>query len=157
MNATWEDFSIDFAQINPQTLTKDWAWLIGDEFTPIIITSIGDMFLSTRQGEIYWLNVGEGTFDPVANGLVELKDKLNNEQVADEWFMFELAKALESSISRLHQGKLFSFKKLPIIGGTYDISNFQLIDIEVHFSLTGQIHKQLRDLPDGTKVNISFS
>jgi predicted transcriptional regulator len=34
------------------------------------------------------------------------------------------------------------------------IKNFPFWDIEVHFELSGQIHKQIKDLPDGTKVKI---
>ena len=38
--------------------------------------------------------------------------------------------------------------------GEYEPENFELTDIEVHFELSGQIHKQIKDLPDGTNVKI---
>jgi len=54
------------------------------------------------------------------------------------------------------EGQLYSYKILPIIGGDYSVDNFEPMDIEVHFSFTGQIHKQIKDLPSGTKVEFKI-
>ena len=68
MKLTWNDLTINFNHINSKTLTEDWIWLVGEHATPVIVSSIGDMFLSNRDG-IYWLNVGEGTYEKVANDI----------------------------------------------------------------------------------------
>ncbi len=40
-------------------------------------------------------------------------------------------------------------------GGEYEPENFELTDIEVYFELSGKIHKQINDLPEGTKRKIA--
>ena len=66
--------------------------------------------------------------------------------------MIELTTQLQLSDKKLKDGQLFSYKKLPIIGGDYSLDNFEPTDMEVHFSFAGQIHNQVKDLPVGTKI-----
>ena len=68
--------------------------------------------------------------------------------------MIGLVKKLKEQGIELTDKNLYGYKKLPALGGEYEPDNFELTDIEVHFELSGQIHKQIKDLPDGTKVNI---
>jgi len=153
MKITWKDLSIDFSNIDWNKLIVDWIWLIGNDKEPIIISSIGDMFLKDNNGKIYWLNVGEGLLDFVSDNIDDFKSKLKENSQVDEWFMIELVQQIKESGLELVNGKLYGYKKLPAIGGDYIPENFELTDLEVHFSLAGQIHKQIKDLPDGTKVN----
>ncbi len=39
------------------------------------------------------------------------------------------------------------------MNGDYTLTNFDATDISVHFSMTGQICRQLQDMPNGTKIN----
>jgi hypothetical protein len=45
---------------------------------------------------------------------------------------------------------------MAVLGGTYDIDNFLPTDMSVHFTFTGQICEQIKELPHGTKINITF-
>lgn len=153
MKITWKDLSIDFSNIESNKLIADWIWLIGNDKKPIMISSIGDMFLQDYNDNIYWLNAGEGLLDFVSSSFNDFKLKLKDDSQVDEWFMIRLVKEIKESGLELSSGKLYGYKKLPIIGGDYIPENFELTDLEVHFSLTGQIHRQIKDLPDGTKVN----
>ena len=57
----------------------------------------------------------------------------------------------------LEPGKLYGFKQLPVLGGKYEPSNFELTDTEVHFAMSGQMNFQIKDLPDGTQVNFNVT
>ena len=153
MKITWKDLSIDFSNFDRYKLIADWIWLIGDDKEPIMISSIGDMFLKDKNGKIYWLNVGEGLLDLVSENIDDFKLKLKDDSQVDEWFMIGLVQQIKESGLELINGKLYGYKKLPVIGGDYIPENFELTDLEVHFSLAGQINQQIKDLPDGTKVN----
>ena len=155
MKITWDDLKIDFKHIDQNRLTKSWSWLIGTDKKPILISSIGDLFLADEKGTCFWLNVGEGTFEKVADNIEEFKSKLKDNEQVDEWFLIGLVEKLKESGLKLTEKHLYGYKKLPVLGGEYKPANFELTDIEVHFELSGQIHKQIKDLPDGTKVNIT--
>ena len=156
MKITWKDLTIEFSHIPPENLTKCWTWLIGEDMKPIMLSSIGDMFLIDSEGKIYWLDVGGGELKPAAQNFEELEQKMKDDTIANEWFMFNLVIELKESGLELTEGKLYSYKKLPIIGGEYHPANFELTDIEVHFALTGQIHEKIKDLPDGTEVRFKI-
>ena len=47
---------------------------------------------------------------------------------------------------------MFSFKHPPALGGTAAVDNLEPTDLEVHFSLTGQLHRQIAELPEGTPI-----
>jgi len=59
MKITWDDLKVDFAHINLKRLIESWDWLIGNDKTPILVSSIGDIFLEDTNEKCYWLNVGE--------------------------------------------------------------------------------------------------
>lgn len=153
MEITWNDLTINFTHIDINRLIESWYWLIGNDKKPILISSIGDLFLEDQNG-IYWLNVGEGIIEKVAENETEFKTKLNDNEIVNEWFLLELVAELKRTGLLLTEKKLYGYKTLPILGGEYTPENFELIDVEVHFELSGEIHKQIKDLPDGTKVNI---
>ncbi len=154
MKITWDDLKVDFSYIDLKRITESWDWLIGNDKTPILVSSIGDIFLEDINGKCYWLNVGEGIIEKVAEDKIEFKEKLNNNEIVSEWFLVELVAELKKEGLELTEKKLYGYKKLPVLGGEYEPENFELTDIEVHFELSGQIHKQIKDLPDGTKVKI---
>ena len=156
MKVTWKDILVEFEHIDQKQLTEDWLWLIGNNMKPIAISSIGDMFLADKSGEIFWLNVGEGKFEFAAKNYKDLKEKMNDDKTANNWFMFDLVNEIKESGLKLTEGKLFSYIKLPIIGGHYSAENFRICDIAAHFSFAGQIHRQIKDHPDGTSVKIEF-
>jgi hypothetical protein len=157
MNITWDDLKIKFDHIENSKLIEDWEWLIGDDKQPILITSIGDLFLADNEENCYWLNVGEGVLTKVATNLNEFNEHLNNDDLIDEWFLVGLVKIIKESGLTLTPNHLYGYKKLPIIGGEYALGNFELTDIEVHFSIAGQIHEKITDLPNGTEVDVSIT
>lgn len=153
MKITWKDLTIAFEESSSGSIIEAWTWLIGNDKTPLMITSIGDMFVRDDGNKVYWLNVGEGTFEQVASDIEEFKTKLQDNDQVNEWFMINLVAEIKNSGKELDAGKLYSYIKLPVLGGEYHSDNFELTDLEVHFSFAGQIHEQIRDLPDGTRIN----
>jgi hypothetical protein len=149
-----DDLTVKFDMDSGHRLTENWTWLIGVDKTPVIVSAIGDMFLKDKADKIYWLDVGGGEFKEVADGLPDFEEKLKNIETVDEWFLIDLTTALRLSDKKLKHGQLYSYKKLPIIGGDYTVDNFAPLDIEGHFRFTGHFHKQIKDLPDGTIVQI---
>ena len=50
-------------------------------------------------------------------------------------------------------GQCYSYKLPPILNGPIEPSNIEPADLPVHFSLLGQIHRQVKDLPEGTPIH----
>lgn len=156
MPLTWNDLTVSFEHIDRTKLLEDWQWLVGSSL-PILITSVGDVFLQNEKGEVYWLITGSAEFEKVADNYEEFQAKLNDNNLIHEWFLVPVVSQLKEQGVQLEQGKLYGFKKLPVLGGQYEAENFELTDIEVHFAMSGQMNFKIKDLPDGTKVNFEVT
>lgn len=152
MEINVDDLTVKFQNDISERLTEDWTWLIGTDKKVILISAIGDMFIMSDDKNIYWLDVGLGKIELIATDIEEFKAKLKDIEKVNDWFMIDLTTELRSD-KKLKDGQLYSYKKLPIIGGDYSVDNFEPTDMEVHFSFAGQIHQQIKDLPDGTRID----
>lgn len=156
MKINLDDLTVKFNHISADKLIKDWSWLIGTDKKTILVSVIGDMFLTSDNGNVFWLNVGQGILEMIAVDEKEFETKLTDREKVNEWFMIDLTTQLRLSDKKLKYGQIYSYYKLPIIGGAYTVDNFAPLSIEEHFSYLGDIHKQIKDLPDGTKVEIKI-
>ena len=153
MEINWAELKMDLSKINLKILLESWEWLIGKDKKIILISSIGDAFLEDSNGICYWLNVGEGILEKVAENITEFETKLTDNEIVEDWFLVELVAELKKSGIELTENNIYSYKTFPILGGEYLPENFEITDIEVHFEISGQIYKQVKDLPVGTKIN----
>ena len=144
MEITWDDLKVDISTIDSSTLTQNWEWLIGTDKRAILVTSVGDLFLADQEEACYWLNVGEGTIEKVADSIDEFNEVLQDDNVFEEWFLIGLVERIKSKGMELRPNHLYSYKKLPILGGEYEPENFELTEIQAHFELTGQIHQKIK-------------
>ncbi|MGC3946419.1 MAG: hypothetical protein QM762_18175 [Chryseolinea sp.] len=60
MEIDFNDLIVEFHEGMSDGLTSEWRWLIGTDKRVILISIIGDMFLISDKGNIYWLDVGQG-------------------------------------------------------------------------------------------------
>lgn len=158
MTITWDDLTVKFDEKSSNKLIRDWTWLTGADKTPIMVSSIGDLFLKDTTDRVFWLNTGDGTLTEAADGVEMFREKLQDQDVVNDWFLVDLIHALKTEGKKLKPGQVYSYKKLIVLGGDYTPDNFEPTDIEVHFSIAGQIHQQVKDLPPGTKIgSIKFT
>jgi hypothetical protein len=150
MKITWDELTVKFDQRDGDLL-EDWRWLVGSTPRPILIAALGDAFLQESDGSIWWLDVGTGKFHKVAESGDEFKQVMAAN--VNDWFVPQLVGDLLASGATLGPNECFSFKKPPVLGGEYNPENMEPTNLCVHFSILGQIHRQVRDLPDGTPVN----
>jgi hypothetical protein len=154
MDLLLDDLTINISNINQSDLVNSWLWLIPDLKQILLISKMGDMFLSANNGHVYWLSTDDGSLTKIADSKAGFEQMLADDANIDNWFLPSLVGKLLASNKFLGKNEIYSFKKLPIIGGEYSVDNIDPADINVHFTLTGIIHEQIKDLPDGTKVQI---
>lgn len=152
MRITWNELTVDFQKHGADDLLRDWRWLLGNSMRLLLVSAIGDMFLADSAGQVFWLEAGTGKLQKIAESIDQFQQLRQQRQNADDWFIPALVADLITSGVRLAPGQCYSFKKPPILGGEFELSNFEPTDLSVHFSILGQIHRQVKDLPPGTKI-----
>lgn len=149
---TWNELTVDFQKHGAADLLQDWRWLLGDSMRLLLVSAVGDMFLANPAGEAFWLDTGAAQLQKVAANLEEFQQLRQQPQNLDHWFMPQLVGELISGGLRLAPGQCYSYKTPPSLGGQMTPSNFKPADLSVHFSILGQIQRQIKDLPPGTKI-----
>jgi hypothetical protein len=155
MELSWEDIVIDKRAVmaNPEDLLADWLWLAPPDAEPMLPTACGDLFLQSPDGSIALLDTCSGTCDTAASSYDEWKAMLNDAGQMEEWFRSSLlADLLKAGLSR-EPGQCFSPFVPQVVSGSWEPSNFHACDLVVHLSMLGQIHRQVNDLPPGTKIS----
>lgn len=154
MAITLNDLTVNFSHLDRMTLLSDWHWLISEHKVPILITAMGNVFVQDAQdGAVAVLDPGEGKVRNVAASVEELQGLLSDRDFVYSELMVEDFANLQRAGKLLAPGQVFGFIKPPILGGSFDVENLEPTDIQVHFSLSGQIHQQVKDLPDGTPIS----
>jgi hypothetical protein len=153
MALTWNDLICTPDKEAIDALAESWNWLIGDAFTPLLFTALGDMFFEADAGGIFWLNTGTAEVERVADNVPEFNNLLR-EEAADDWLLPGLIEALLEAGKTRAEGECYSYVTLPIfVEGEYTVENLNPVPAKEHFELTGSILHQLDDLPDGADVD----
>lgn len=147
------DLVKDLSKIDTADIRSDWQWLLDNQKEVILVSAIGDMFLLGNDDAVYWLETGTADLICVAENVDEFQQILLQEEITANWFMPELIDQLLAKGITLKEHQVYSFKKPPALGGDYSPENFEATDISVHFSMLGQINKQIWDAEEATKIN----
>jgi hypothetical protein len=140
-----EDFDLDDA-------LGSWRWLVPQQVRALAVTAFGDVFLVDGSGAVLFLDTAAGKCEEVAASVEELKEKLRQPELLDEWFMPGLLSELRAAGKKLPPGQCYDADHSIILGGSFTPENWSPTFWRVHFHSLGQIHEQVKDLPPGTRI-----
>ena len=151
---TLNDLTVNFEHLKREELLSEWEWLIGNKKTPILLSASGDAFLQDAStGSVSCLDTATAELFEVAGDISEFQELLKEQEFVANHLAVNMIEDLINNNVLLEPGKIYSYKKPPVLGGEYILENIEPTDIAVHFSLSGQIHYQVKDLPEGATIN----
>jgi hypothetical protein len=135
-------------------LLGDWNWLLKEKYSLWFVTKFGDAFLKDKTvGSIAWLNVSSGSVTTVAPNETSFLDLVKKASNAERWLMTSIVDGQAALGMIPGKDQCISYIIPPILGGKLLPDNLELTDVAVHLSIAGQIHRQVKDLPPGTKIS----
>jgi hypothetical protein len=141
-----------FSEESYRRALADWAWLPLEGKRPFIASVFGDVFLEDGTG-IWVLEVLEGSLDHVFADRGQLAAVLDTEAGQDRYLLAGLALGAERRLGLVPgPAQVLAWKLPPVLGAPIAVENLQLMDFEVYLSLQGQLHRQVKDLPPGTRI-----
>lgn len=147
----------DKSNINIESVLSDWNWILPKQLEVLYVTLFGDIFFTDSEGGVNWLDTGSFNLSKVAESLEKFHQLLQDEKNFNTWLLPRLCEELVTSGQKLEQEQVYSFKQMPALGGDYVVDNIKPTDIYVHFTISGQIGEQLKDIPDGTQINFKLT
>ncbi|WP_121808855.1 T6SS immunity protein Tdi1 domain-containing protein [Mucilaginibacter kameinonensis] len=152
-----DGLTINLKQLDIKDILSCWDWLVKDLTQLLLISKFGDLFFWAKDGAVYWLATDMCNLTKVADSKPEFYRLLKDNELIENWFMPQLLKELEQEGVYLDPYQVYSYKKMPVLGGEYTIDNINPVDIKTHFELAGIIGEQIKDLPAGTKVKLKVT
>jgi len=156
MKVTWKELSFLPSEEALATLNQAWSWLLPETYQPVMASALGDLFFQ-KDSAVYWLDTGAGEIRRVAESRAEFLELLKTDK-ANEWFMPPVIERLLAAGKTLKPDHCYTYAILPIFKeGSYEVTNLNPVPAKEHFALTGDLHRQLKDLPEGSKVKLEIT
>ena len=130
-----------------------WHWLVPSDFKVIGATAIGDAFLRDPHGSVWWLDIGSASLELIGEQAT-WERMLTDPAQLDQWSARVLIPLLEKAGLKRGPRECYTYWTAPVLGGDYVPSNFKVVPVQTHFDIWGPILEQIKDLPDGTQVEI---
>lgn len=148
-------FQVDSLEV--ERLLSDWRWLCPSQVTLLARNVFGELFLQDEAGAVFWLNTTTGELSKVSNSKSQFLEMVQTSEKRREWFVEQEAKAYAQRglIPSSSQCIGFGVPAVFAEGGTPDTA--YIADIYEHVSFLGDLHRQIANLPDGSKVKLSVN
>ncbi len=131
----------------------DWGWLVEPKLHLWRVTKAGDALLRhADDGSIHFLDVVSGNVERIATDHTTFESAAEIAENADRWFMPDVVDGQAALGMSPGANECLSFKHPLVLGGAFDPENVETCSVLVHFSIAGQIHEQVKDLPPGTPI-----
>lgn len=153
MPITMNDLTISPEGIDFESLLEHWTWAMPEPLRPVLLTAMGDVFAQGESGAVYFIDMISGTISAVANDGASFKNLLTDpEFVTDHMFPSRVVQLRQAGLT-LQPAQVYSHKTLLVLGGRDDTDNLEVTDACIHISIHGQVHRQIKDLPDGAPIS----
>ena len=148
----YNSYIISLTDIDLSMILKTWKWLIEADKTIIALTKMGDASLKDNDNKLYHLDTGLGELNGICENYYDFMEGKVDAKIYDEILLPYLVDELEKCGKILNPKQVFAYYKIPLIGGAYEKGNIYSLNVYEHYSLTGEIHLQLKGLSNGTKI-----
>jgi hypothetical protein len=130
-----------------------WKWIGLDGLEPAAVSAFGDIFFRAGDGSIHHLDMLDGKLARIAGDWSEFQVDLQNEARRDELLLAGLVFAARKNGLIPAASQCYDFKKPPVLGGEMSLREMETTFFVVKVHIAGQIHRQVKDLPQGAKIN----
>ena len=136
-------------------LLAEWRWLVGGRARLLGWASSGDLFIVNSKGAVLRLDTGSGDLEACASSVDEFFRALEDRRHAEELLLLPVVREFEARHGELGLEECLGFATLPVFGGVYSVENRRRLRVAEHAAFTGDVHRQIRELPDGAQVSVN--
>lgn len=134
-------------------IRTSWKWTGVDPAEIVEQNEFGNLIIKDTSGTFWRLCPEEVYCEVVAKSAVELGKLLRSQEFLSDWQMSALVDAAKESIGPLSEGRKYCFVIPGVLGGAYHVSNLRSAPLIEIILFSGDIGKQISDLPDGAQVS----
>ena len=132
-----------------QEIKNAWSWIGIEPISVVGENDFGNLMIEDSAGR-YWRLCPEDVYCEVVATTREELDKLSsNQEFLNDWYMESLVDQAKENLGPLDEGYKYHLVIPGALGGAYDISNIAKAPLLELIRFSGDIARQIKDLPDG--------
>jgi hypothetical protein len=140
-----------------ERLLKEWRWLCPQAVALIARNAFGDLYLRDEFGKILKLDVAIGQIKEVAESEAEFRRLATTKEKREEWFAESDELAASRQGLKLDASQCIGFKTALVFAESGAPNSAYVADLYEYVSFLGELHRQISQLPEGSKVRLEFT
>ena len=151
------DSYFDVGALSVERLLKEWRWLCPRKLELIARNAFGDLYLRDQDGRVLRLDVAIGRLEKVAESEQEFRERASRADRREEWFAErdEVAAARQGLVPGKEQ--CIAFKTPLVFAESGKPNSAYVANLYEQVSFLGDLHRQLKDVPDGGKIQLKLT
>lgn len=134
---------------------QTWAWIGVEGLAPVFTSPFGDVFFIGGDG-VWYLDVFWGKITREWESLDECDAELQTAAGQDDYLRAMLAVTAAKQGLHPNDSEIYDLGHPAVLGGAEDAANVQVTDFVTAIGMAGQIHDQVRFIPEGAPINVSY-
>ena len=134
-------------------LRSGWGWTL-IEFAEIhAVSQMGHLLFSDTDGCFHYLDPDLGRIEALGNEQAA-RTHFAKEETREVWQAIALVEAARERLGDCPEGSVYTLKPLALLEGDYSPDNLWICQLDELIRFTGDMARQLKDLPDGAQYRI---
>jgi hypothetical protein len=145
-------FLVDHLDV--ERLLREWRWLCPQPMVLIARTAFGDLFLRVETGVIFKLDIAIGQLKQIAKSETEFRNLARAKEQREAWFAERDELAAAAGGLKPGPEQCIAFK-IPVLFTEGNAPNNAYVgSLYEQVAFLGDLHRQIKELPDGGKVQL---
>ncbi len=138
-------------------VARKWSWSGLVPKSIIDTNKFGNVVVEHQNGFVWRIVPEELSCEIIAKDVAEYEQIRTSEEFVEDWNLPGLAEAAEAAYGPLADSRVFYLVTPGILGGEYAVSNIKTLPLEELLAVSGDMAKQIKDMPDGGAVEIKVT
>ncbi len=135
-------------------VAESWGWL-GLRPKEVLDQNVfGNIIVLDESGCFWRICPEELSCEVVAQDAAAYEHLRNDDEFLADWEMLPLVEEAYAALGALPEGCCYCLKIPAVVGGEYAAENMGTISRDALIAFAGDLAQQIRDLPDGTQVEL---
>lgn len=151
-----KDYLLEADGLDWAMLLADWEHLLPPELTVWFVNRFAEPIFVFEDGTVHRLDLDGGVVERLAESRDAFAAAADEGQNAERWFRSsEVDQALAAGLV-LGPQECYGHAVPVVLGGACSAENTRVMEVAEKFAFLADVHRQIRNLPDGAQVRLRW-
>lgn len=137
-----------------EEIKQAWGWAGINPIEIVTENDFGNLIIKDETNQFWRLSPEEVYCEIVAKSIDEYNELIQDEEFVIDWFMDAMVAKSKKLLGELKPEHKYHMIIPGILDGEYGGKNIKIVPLLKMIRFSGDLGKQLKDLPDGSKIKL---